>query len=152
MRTTHSSSSSTRHPPDQTPRTRHPPGPGTLRGQTDTCKHITLPQTSFAGGNKLAHNPMGIGFWCLCVMNTSTQFHTNNFYRAQRSCGKVMLLHLSVSHSVHRGVCIPAFTGTHSPSWADISQHALGQTPPPGQTYPSMHWDTPPEDGYCCGR
>ena len=75
MRTTHSSSGSTRHPPrpdppDQapplgpgtTPGTRHPPGPGTLRGQTDTCKHITLPQTSFAGGNKLAHNPMGIGF------------------------------------------------------------------------------------------
>ena len=33
-------------PPDQAPpRTRPPP-----RGQTHTCKHITLPQTSFAGG------------------------------------------------------------------------------------------------------
>ena len=68
----------TRHPPgpdtpqDQTPWTRHPLGPGTpwdqapprtrppgpdlLRpgtpcGQTHTCKHITLPQTSFAGSN-----------------------------------------------------------------------------------------------------
>ena len=28
-----------------------PPGPGTVPcGQTHTCKHITLPQTSFAGG------------------------------------------------------------------------------------------------------
>ena len=27
-----------------------PPGPGTPCGQTHTCKHITLPQTSFAGG------------------------------------------------------------------------------------------------------
>ena len=59
----------TRHPlPEQAPPgPRHPPGPaippgpgtpppsGTRhpspRGQTDTCKHITLPQTSFAGGN-----------------------------------------------------------------------------------------------------
>ena len=38
------------------PRTRPPPGPGTPPGtrlpcgQTHTCKHITLPQTSFAGG------------------------------------------------------------------------------------------------------
>ena len=38
----------TRHSPlDQAP----PPGPGTPCGQTHTCKHITLPQTSFAGGN-----------------------------------------------------------------------------------------------------
>ena len=54
-----------RHSPswDQTP---PPPGPGTLLpgpdtppyGQTHTCKHITLPQTSFAGGknNALEHN------------------------------------------------------------------------------------------------
>ena len=55
--------------------------------------------------------------------------------------GKVMFLHLSVSHLLTGG-CIPACTGADTP-WADISQHALGQTPP-GQTYPSMHWaDTP---------
>ena len=63
----------TRHPPgpDLHPRTRHPPGTGTRPGtrhpprnqaappepgtppcgQTHACKHITLPQTSFAGGN-----------------------------------------------------------------------------------------------------
>ena len=59
----------TRHPPEQTPRTRHPPGPGIPLGadlprdqappgpgnppvnrMTNRCKHITLPQTSFAGG------------------------------------------------------------------------------------------------------
>ena len=46
--------------------------------------------------------------------------------------GKVMFLHLSVSHSVHRGGC--------------ASQHAMGQTPP-GQTPPGRHphpGQTPP--------
>ena len=46
---------STRHPRDQTPpRTRHPPRNQAPRpcGQTHTCKHITLPQTSFASGKK----------------------------------------------------------------------------------------------------
>ena len=43
---------------EQTPSTTNlprssPPGPGTPPcGQTHTCKHITLPQTSFAGGKK----------------------------------------------------------------------------------------------------
>ena len=40
-------------------------------------------------------------------------------YRPQRSCGKVMFLHLSVSHSVYRG-CLP--------HWM------LGYTPPPAGT------------------
>ena len=41
--------------PEEAPlRRRHPPGPGTPpRGQTHACKHITLPQTSFAGGNDI---------------------------------------------------------------------------------------------------
>ena len=41
-----------RRPPSRpgTPPGADPPGPGTPpRGQTHTCKHITLPQTSFAG-------------------------------------------------------------------------------------------------------
>ena len=39
-------------PPDQAPpRTRHPP-----RGQTHACKHITLPQTSFAGGKNIRND------------------------------------------------------------------------------------------------
>ena len=35
-----------RHPPTAGT----PPGAGTPCGQTHACKHITLPQTSFAGG------------------------------------------------------------------------------------------------------
>ena len=54
---------------------------------------------------------------------------TCHYYRPQRSCSKIMFLHLSVSHSVHGG--------------GGVSQHALGQTPP-GQTYPSMHWGRHP--------
>ena len=55
-----------------------------------------------------------------------------------------MFLHLSISHSVHRGGVYPSMYWGRHPR-ADISQHALGQTPP-GQTYPSMHWGrhTPP--------
>ena len=64
---------STRRPP----RTRHPPGPGTPQDQTapqgtrpldqahppvnrmtDRCKHITLPQTSFADGNYHSCSPL----------------------------------------------------------------------------------------------
>ena len=74
----------------------------------------------------------------------------------KRSCGKVMLLHLSVSHSVHgRGV----YPSMH---WADTSW----QTPPCGQTprRPGLPLDrhppradtsqaeTPPAEGYCGGR
>ena len=71
----------------------------------------------------------------------------------KRSCGKVMFLHLSVSHSVHGGC---------------ISQHALGQTPPPQcmlihthpwQVHAGIHTPCPvharkhpPPGGDCCGR
>ena len=56
----------------------------------------------------------------------------------RRSCGKVMFLHLPVSHSVHRGgVCLSACWDTHSPGqtcpWADYSPSAqcmLGYTHP----------------------
>ena len=103
-----------------------------------------------------------------------------HYYRPQRSCGKVMFLHLSVSHSVHKGVYPSMYWGRHPPGqtypsmhWdrhnppgrhipacpgadtplADISQHALGQTPSPGHTYPSMHWDRPPPpNSHCSGR
>ena len=47
----------------------------------------------------------------------------------KRSCGKVMFLHLSVSHSVHGGVggvCLSACWDT--PPWVDTP---AGQTPPP---------------------
>ena len=48
----------------------------------------------------------------------------------------VMFLHLSVSHSVHRGVYPSMHWGRH-PLQADMSQHALGQTPPPGRHVPA---------------
>ena len=83
-----------------------------------------------------------------CYINSSNLQKLMLFYRPQRSCGKGMFLHLSVSHSVHRGGCVypsmhwgrhprpPRQTppGRHTPS-ADhpsgASQHALGQTSPP---------------------
>ena len=59
------------------PQSRHPPGPGTPStrhppcGQTHTCKHTTLPQTSFAGGNNLMFIVYGFrmrkdAFWASC--------------------------------------------------------------------------------------
>ena len=59
------------------------------------------------------------------------------YYRPQTKCGKVMFLHLPVSHSVQKG---------------DVSQHAMGrgctrpgiqppnQTPTPRQTPPTPRW------------
>ena len=56
-----------------------------------------------------------------------------NHYRPQRSCGKVMLLHLSVSHSVHRGgVPASVHAGIHprqAHPWA-------GTFPPPDPGFP----------------
>ena len=61
----------------------------------------------------------------------------------KRSCAKVMFLHLSVSHSVHRG-CLPGACVYPSMHWADTPQadtplgrhslgrHLPGQTPLPG--------------------
>ena len=46
----------TRHPPEQ-----EPPKPGTPRGQTHACKHITLPQTSFASGKYVAISFVRVG-------------------------------------------------------------------------------------------
>ena len=43
----------TRHPPWSSPPPGQPPPPS---GRTHTCKHITLPQTSFPGGNKQNSN------------------------------------------------------------------------------------------------
>ena len=64
---------------------------------------------------------MQVRVWTLA----SDIFLELHFYRPQRSWGKVIFLHLSVSHSVHRG-----------------SVHPLsGQTPPLGRHPP---WQTPP--------
>ena len=58
------------------------------------------------------------------VVKTS-QIQQCHFYRPQTKFAKVMFLHVSVSHSVHRGGGggIPAcLTGL---SWGGVSQHAL---------------------------
>ena len=74
-----------------------------------------------------------------------------------RSCGKVIFSQASVSHSVHRGLCIPACTGAdtptlpldrHSPTLplADIPLWAgtpSGRQPLPRQTPPFPRADTP---------
>ena len=89
---------------------------------THTTENITLPQTSFAGGN---------------------------YYRPQMMLQK-LFLHLSVSHSVHRVVSASVhawiLTPRQTPPWADIPlPSACWDTHPP----PSACWD---RHGYCCGR
>ena len=89
---------------------------------THTTENITLPQTSFAGGN---------------------------YYRPQMMLQE-LFLPLSVSHSVHRGgVCLSTCLDTHPPGRHPPGQTfpfpvQLGYTPPP-----SACWD---RHGYCCGR
>ena len=65
---------------------------------------------------------------------TCTSFHSTLYtccYRPQRSCGKVMFLHLSISHSVHRG-CLPhTLLFRHTP-WADTPTGLI----PPGRHPP----------------
>ena len=69
-------------------------------------------------------------------------FHTivQSFYRPQTKFAKVMFLHLSVSHSVHRGVSASVQAGIHpppeqTPPGADTprSIHPSKQKPPPAQ-------------------
>ena len=87
------------------------------------------------------------------------------FYRPQTKFGKVMFLHLSVSHSVHGG-CACSRGGTCS--WG---VPALGSLPAPGGCLLRGRVPAPgegvcsggcllqggclvetPRDGYCCGR
>ena len=82
----------------------------------------------------------------------------------KRSCGKVMSLHLCVSHSVHRGVSTSVHAGIHTPPWAETpwaDTPTSRQTPrawawtrtPPRQRSPWADTPSPsPADRYCCGR
>ena len=56
----------------------------------------------------------------------------------KRSCGKVMFLHLSVSHSVHGGVYLSACWDTHTPP----GRHPRGRPPWADTPLPSACWDT----------
>ena len=59
----------------------------------------------------------------------------------KRSCGKVMFLHLSISHSVHRRGVSASGSGVSAIPMADtpLGRHPARQTPPgsSGQTPPS---------------
>ena len=59
-------------PPEQVPRTRHthPPDQAPPCGQTHVCKHITLPQTSFAGGK----------YWRIWVERVARWLPTSNSF------------------------------------------------------------------------
>ena len=70
---------------------------------------------------------------CNNIQQYISQQHTHTFFTVpKRSCGKVMFLHLSVSHSGHRGVSSPVHAGihTHPPADTLLSRHPPGQTPP----------------------
>ena len=81
-------------------------------------------------------------------LSGSQNVSLNNLYLVvftahKRSSGKVMFLHLSVSHSVHREGCIPACNGRGC-----VSQHAMGCVCPWVSTHipPGRHlpWRPPP--------
>ena len=73
----------------------------------------------------------------------------NQYYRPQRSCGKVMFLHLSVILST-RG-CIRACIGADTPRADTPQADPPGQTPPVDRHSLGRH-PYPPADGYCGGR
>ena len=95
----------------------------------DKCVYLSASMFLFRrnGIVKIAHEP-----FCRLIQ---VPIFTD---RPQRSCGKVMFLHLSAI--LYRGV-----SGRHSPqAWG---RHP---NPPPGRhTYP---WQTSPPDGHCSGR
>ena len=68
----------------------------------------------------------------------------SSYYRPQTKFAKVMFLHLSVSHSVHRGVdvCLSACWDTHP-------QADTPQADPPGHAHP---WAHTPLDRHPLGR
>ena len=84
-----------------------------------------------------------------------------NYYRPQTKFAKVMFLHLSVSHSVHRGEYLGGYTPRQVHlSWAGTPPgqvHPLGRyTPfgrytPLGQVHPPGRY-TPPEQVHPLGR
>ena len=82
----------------------------------------------------------------------------------KRSCGKVVFLHLSVGHSVHRGVSASVHAGIQLPTDTPLGKQPAGKIPPadtpqadtPLGRHPRA--DTPPgrhplpADSHCSGR
>ena len=113
-------------PPDQTPWDQNPPG-------ADPVDQTPLP------GSRLQHTvnerPVRILLECILASNifcdsfkhTLDMMHI--FTVRKRICGKVMFLHLSVSHSVHGGVCLSACCDT-PPGQTPLGRHPQCHTPP----------------------
>ena len=84
-----------------------------------------------------------ITHWSLQVAGSNNPFNYKYFYRPQTKCAKVIFLHLSVSHSVHRGcgVCLSACwdtpPGRHPP-------HPQGADTLPGADTPQEQISVPP--------
>ena len=72
------------------------------------------------------------------------------YYRSQRSCGKVMFLHLSVCHSVHRGWGVSATPRADIPGQTPPRQTPLGRPPWADTPLPSACWDTHTPLGSAC--
>ena len=82
----------------------------------------------------------------------------------KRSCGKVVFLHLSVGHFVHRGCllqCMLGYSSRQTHPWANTPLGRYPRQTPPRQT--SLWADTPradtppgrhplPADSHCSGR
>ena len=79
------------------------------------------------------------------------------YYRPQKKFAKVMFLHLSVSHSVHRGVSasvhagIPPLGSRHPPEQTpSSSRHPPGADPPPGAETATAADGTHPTGMHSC--
>ena len=77
------------------------------------------------------------------------QYH----YRPQTKFAKVMFLHLSVSHSVHRGVCLSARWNTPRDQAPPGPDNPPGPgTPPPGAETATAADGTHPTGMYSCSN
>ena len=116
-----------------------------FQGQFFVCLKLDLMQlfpskTSFKFTGEIVNTSfvcLHLHLWCQCcwfsrILDQSEVSHNTKFYGPQRSCGKVMFLHLSVSHSVHRrGVCPSMHHRSHD--WGSLSKGFLSRgCPCPG--------------------
>ena len=87
-----------------------------------------------------------ICFLRIILAQTNAKCDALDYYRPQTKFVKVMFLHLSVSHSVHRGMCVPQCMLGYTPQKADIplgSRHPPGSRHPLGSRHPPVA-DNPP--------
>ena len=85
-----------------------------------------------------------LSFFALSLLVTDYIFCSSSIYRPQRSCGKVMFLHLSVIHSIHKGVCMAGgVRAMHAPFHYTCPQHVCPLPcmcpPTPPSTAPAKH-------------